>query len=224
MEKERVTYYWWIEFNFQLSNMLSSMNYGSLGDTIHIDKKGVEYIISWFPSQIILPATEGELGIITLSRAYKEGIYPVGLINRIKTTDGLPKDPVLFLEHDMGHAHNALYRAIEEYSPGHRLQHKKMQALMEALPVEKRKPAEVVYFLSVHESGLNLLENSSRDSLRDALSQNMDIALKNGVFPIEVTGVTPEKYDSLLNFFAKVKYLKEHVVDIFMEEVYDKSF
>ena len=95
---------------------------------------------------------------------------------------------------------------------------------MEALPTEKRKKAEVVYFLSIHENGVDLLENISRDLIREQLSQNIATALKSKVLSIEVIGTTAEQYTALLNRFAKIKYLKEHVVDIFMEEVYDKSF
>ena len=147
--EERVTYKWWIDFNFKLAVLMSGRSTFSLLDS--------RMYLDLFPIKIIMPViqTTESLGILTFNRANPEGVYPVGLINRQSTTEkvhgGL--DAVLFFVHDLQHSLFSSNSAYSEYSAfGHYLFHKRLLDNIENLPQEKRKKAEVVYFLMIHEN------------------------------------------------------------------------
>ncbi len=145
VSNEKVTYKWWIEFNFRLAYIMS-------GRTLNQD------FINWvdshlFPLKVAMPVIQesGGLGIRTFNRAGLEGVYPVGLINRqnVEVHGGL--DAALFFGHDLQHPMFGGNKLYLEYSAGHRLFHRRLLSNIESLPPEKRKKAEAVYFLMTHE-------------------------------------------------------------------------
>ena len=225
VEQEKVTYYWWIEFNYQLSHVLSNKTWvANRTNPYGRDMEFIWDIISYFPIRVMIPTTKEELGIISLSRAYNEGIYPISLTSQTKKVNDVPMDPIAFLEHDISHAYNFLLsKDITQYSPGHKLRYNKIQALISTLPYEQRKLAEVVYFISIHEESIDLLVDKPREEIRQTLSQDVARSLQNKAFPKEIIGIKPPEYDTL-NRFAKIKHIKEHIVDVFMKRVYDEAF
>ena len=104
ISKKKVTYEWWIEFNFLLGDVLS---YRSDIPSI-IPESMMAGLFSQFPLQMAVPTTQGEIGIITFNRAHSEGIYPLGLISQPKEVESEVLDPIQFFRHDM-------YTLIEIY-------------------------------------------------------------------------------------------------------------
>ena len=146
---EKVTYKWWLEFNNKLAEVISGMHDPQ---TVREVQAIIEATLSYFPLKAVIPTIKEEIGIITFNRASLEGVYPASLINRQTIeADGQTYSAFLFLLHDHFHASldgNQIYR---EYSFGHRLFHKRLLQNIEGLPIDKRKKAEVIYFLMTHE-------------------------------------------------------------------------
>ena len=76
--EQSVTYQWWLEFNIELSNIL---NKGLKKYPITNRREAIKY----FPYKIFIPVMspgKHELGIMSISRAYTENVFPLELTNR----------------------------------------------------------------------------------------------------------------------------------------------
>ena len=236
ISKEKVTYDWWLSFNLQLSYLLSPLtskdkdyDVGSYLKTKSPFNVGIETIpITQFPLQMAVPTIKGELGIITFNRAQSEGIYPLGLISRSKEVDGEDMTPIKFIDHDIGHMDSNLSEVMEHHSSHYRLKHKKMLGLMENLPTEKRKQAELVYFVLTHEQDRvegtkNILfTDQSRQEILDEMARLFNYALTVAI-SLEMAGLGKE-YSDLKSEVGQIQYIKEHIIEPFMREVYDPAF
>ena len=154
---ENVTYKWWLQFNEELSEVLSDdrLNDVLLEKPQSVKDGEIESIISFFPLKMMVPTTIGKLGIMTFNRAENEGIYPLGLINKNHTKVNFFKRYVLwsprrYMGHDLSHVVGQFF-SDGLYSPGHILFRKKILDSMENLPIDKRKKAEKIYFELTHE-------------------------------------------------------------------------
>ena len=223
ISKKKVTYEWWIEFNVQLSDMLS---YNFDSPSARMDFM-VEGLFSQFPLRMAIPTTQGEIGIIAFNRAYSEGIYPLGLVNQPKEVDNVVHNPYQFFHHDIIHTWSNIFGpTIGQYSLGHKLRHKKMLALMENLPKEKRKQAELVYFISIHEDVKNqghLLTRIPEEQITDYLAEKFYGALVRGVFSEKMAGLGKE-YSDIEVVNEKIQYIKDHIIKRFMREVHGPAF
>ena len=154
---KKVTYKWWLEFNNELSYIVSN---SFMMDPFYPSIKSyIESMIDKFPLKMMMPTTKGELGYMILSRASNEGIYPLGLIN--KTIEG--RQPIDFIKHDMEHARTQMMEGLKNRrvgveatgdilsSIGQHLLHKRILESLESLPFEKRKQAEWDYYRMIHE-------------------------------------------------------------------------
>ena len=170
-------------------------------------------LISQFPSRVAFPTIEGEIGIITLNRAQEEGVYPLGLITQTKKVDGVIRDPYGFMEHDNIHASAHIHK-VSNSSAQSLKRHKKMLELMEGLPTEKRKQAELVYFLATHESVSDAFPFSDgwgRSSVAFQLNSLFWQALQLGTFSKQMANLNK---DTTI----------EQIIETFMQEVYDPVF
>ena len=218
--EEKVTYEWWLRFNYQISSLLSDTT------DVFLSRFNKD-IISRFPLQMAVPTTYGEVGIITLNRAQSEGIYPLGLINQPKEVDSQLHTPLEFINHDILHTELGLEVNSWRYSLGHRLKHKKMLDLMENLPTEKRKSAELVYFSLTHEVSVELrdifFENQPREKMLNRMVDHFKELLELKVVPLRMTGLGKE-YTDLKSEEAQIQYIREHIAEPFMQEVSDPAF
>ena len=147
---EKVTYKWWLEFNRELSEIMSGIHDVKLFETSQIV---MAITLSYFPFKVVFPTIEANIGIMTFNRAGIEGVYPGGLINhRNMKADRETLTAFDFLLHDFDHALMDETRMYREHPAGHHLFHKRLLHNIESLPLEKRKKAEAVYFLMTHEN------------------------------------------------------------------------
>ena len=212
---EKVTYKWWLEFNFKLARLMNRLFYSTILNIA--ERRYIRDSLHFFPLMTVIPAiqkTENEdLGIITFNRAGFEGVYPAGLIGQ-KTTDvggWIPRPSSEFLGHDIFHSEALGNRLLLEYSAGHRLFHKRLLVNIESLPPEKRKKAEAVYILMTRENFLiNNISYSdwTPQQMREAVTKRVRNS-NAGIFKFS-------------NDPVKKKKKIEDITDTFME-VYNKA-
>ncbi len=224
---EAASYEWWLELNWQLSALLADKHKRFLAGGDGFYRTQLQKIISLFPLQMALPAIEGQMGILTLSRAQSGGLHFIGLAGNAMPADGIIMDPLRFFSHDLTHAARNATAAAERFSRGHDLRHKKMQELMDGLAGQKRKRAELVYFAAVFENGDKniLLSGKSRGAVASYLSAFFYSALKSNVFSAKMAGLGEEfsgiSEDGGMRHRA---YIRDHIIEDFMREVYDPAF
>lgn len=159
---EKVTYKWWLEFNFRLSEVMAGLS--STGWSFQ-KQELINSSISHFPLKIIAPTiTEKTIGIITFNRASLEGIYPAELRNtRFIIADGIFFNSNDFFIHDISpHSTLQANRFYSGYPASHQLLHKRLLENIEGLPLEERKKAEAVYFIMTHENFSGRLSDIDR--------------------------------------------------------------
>ena len=222
--EEKVTYEWWLNFNYQISTLLSDrLPVFSLTTSSLVKAR----FISLFPLQMGVPTIYGEIGIITLNRAQSEGIYPLGIISQSKEVDGYLLSPNEFISHDITHMAEGFMLNNQQYSIGHRLKHKKMLDLIENGPTEQRKQAELVYFSLTHErvvkAGDILFENQSREKKLNRMANHFKGFLDRKVVPLRMA-VLGKEYSDLKSEEARLQYIREHIIELFMREVSDPVF
>ena len=224
--KQKVTYGWWLKFNFQISSLLSGEkeSHRLLESKSFFLINHITRILDLFPLQMAVPTIKGDLGIITFNVAQSEGIYPLGLISHPKKVDGILRNPLEFIRHDMIHAERNIGMVIQQYSTHHKLKHKKILELIESLPTEKRKRAELVYFALTHESEVAILfKKRPRKQKLNEIAQAFVTLLNDSVVPLKMAGLGKE-YSDLKSEEDRIQYIREHVVKDFMREVYDPVF
>ena len=225
--EEKVTYEWWLQFNYQISALLSGEKESNrlLRRKDGLIMYHITRTLDQFPLQMAVPTIYGEIGIITFNRAQSEGIYPLGLISQPKEVDFIVSSPLKFIMHDMGHMERSTSEVIQQYSTGHKLKHKKMLELIENRPTEKRKQAELVYFALTHESDLTniLFKNQPREETVYGIANHFKGLLDRKVIPLRMAGLGKE-YSDLKSKEAQVQYIREHIAEPFMQEVYDPVF
>ena len=196
----KVTYKWWIEFNFRLAYIMSGRTF---------DRDFINWVDSHlFPLKVAMPVIQesGSLGIMTFNRVGLEGLYPVGLINRQNSEVHGGLDAALFFGHDLQHSMFGGNKLYLEYSFGHRLFHRRLLDNIENLPAEKRKKAEAIYFLMTHEYQIKNISYSDRtlQEIREEvfiMIQNNDAELfKISDDPIQ----RKQKINSLVDIFMEV--------------------
>ena len=223
--EERVTYEWWLNFNFQISHLLSGERDISALSLVDLQNTSTHAsLIAQFPLRMAIPTIEGKLGIIAFNLAQSEGVYPLGLISSSKQVDGQFKNSREFIRHDIIHTERSLQVTVREPSPGHRLKHKKILELIENLPTKKRKQAELVYFVVTHEPIRSpFFENKPRQETLDKIGSHFTSTLNFRVFPLKMAGLGKE-YSDIKSEANQIQYIREHIIEDFMREVYDPIF
>ena len=190
----RVSYRWWVNFNYRLSILISARK-SVQGPNLHHENKWIsdndleEYYINsnniyplsfnpsglnCFPEVALCPVKNGTLGYFTFNRVHTTRAYPLGLTNKRTPVDGLSRSPQEFFEHDRVHftSSDQVLDFLKEKNilekriiPFHRAFLQKM----DTLPLSERKNAEWVYFLLSHEYIFMFWANKRQISTKEAL-------------------------------------------------------
>ena len=168
IENRQVTLYWWQLFNIRLaalasleiSESLSFLNryktHDELADYIENtedvseDLDIIREALNAFPKKVILPTTS-HLGILALNTAPKSGskVVPAELFNQPSFLDGMHMTPIEAHIHELEHIIRLDYGTpLFPENPEH---HNRIVSSIENLPQEKRKKAEIIYFILTHE-------------------------------------------------------------------------
>ena len=211
-----ITYKWWVRFNYRLAGILSGYYPGKIRK-----KEELQELMSLFPSSVLMPVTEGDFGIITITRLMSQDVYILGLLNKKETeVDGDIMNPIEFFIHDLEHVdlssnHNRENSPIEiNYM---RRFHKKLIARIESLPFDQRKKMETAYFSLFHEFPIFPLYKKTdwakeiKDNYIDIEKLSGKYVLDNylrGEFANESTAI-----ETFIRFIEELKSLADSVID-----------
>ena len=165
---QQVTLHWWLLFNIRLAALASleiSENLAFLNrykthdkladyientENVNEDLDLIQKALNAFPKKVILPTT-AHLGVLALNQPSKNGlqIVPAELSRQTRLVDGVYMTPIEDIIHEFDHIINFQYGT--PLFPENPEIHNKIVAHMEQLPQEKRKKAEVVYWILTHE-------------------------------------------------------------------------
>ena len=206
IQQKGVTYRWWIKFNYALSGLFGRTQEDiAEGSSIGNHKRSIDELVALFPSVVLVPLTGGETSVMTINAGSFHGIYVLGLIRENTKLDGDLTSPRDFFEHDLGHA-----IAMSEYfntrydSVNYREFYGRLMERIQALPFEKRKYAELAYFILTHEVEAFI---SSREYYARNYLENIEYNMADSFYN-----------RSGLSFELKTEEI-ELMVDIIMEAV-----
>ena len=161
LNKEEVTYNWWIKWNLRLAKWASPIDFNykdmwwredlALKDLIAeypkqtSEIKQMFLVTDSFPVLISFPIRR-DLGIMALNEASQFGVIPIGIMNRvIEYVDGVRDySPSAYARHDFNHARNA-YGGVGEYLYNYIKQNTRQWN------TEDREKMEMIYFYVTHE-------------------------------------------------------------------------
>ena len=214
---KKVTLHWWQAFNLKLSLAAAFLRkshqktsrflsiYASYRDILFITNGGFDNfnslpVLESFPKMLVFP-TISQLGILALNKVAKNGlkIIPVELVNQKKSIDGTIMDPLEAYMHDFAHIITLDY-GIPLFSKNPKL-HDQIISEIEALPPEKRKKAEVIYFILTHETPVEERPTIHQASNSEDLLQviNSSNSLENTLFIFAETQLLNSHHNSHLN-------------------------
>ena len=155
-----VTYEKWIQFHEVLVEVpLKGMPYGKIERISEYQDR----IIKDFPQVILMPTTR-DSGMMTMSRGIENDIYILGISNKSKVEfDNMGGNSVSFYDHDLGHTGEIL-KYKKDFDVFERME--KVAEKIKNLPPKKRKNAEYIYWLAIHEAPLDFIHNVSIESVR----------------------------------------------------------
>ena len=182
ISKKKVTYLWWLQFNNSLAHLLT---YGKLSFPYpnSIFGEFIEADIGFFPLKILMPTLQGDLGIMAFNKAHTENIYPLGIITAPIELEGIERTPFEFFIHDIAHSK---YWKARYYSPTRMLFLKKILKIMESLPMQERKKAEMVFFFLTHEGVRGNASISDRNfSIQEELNSIRPILKRDDTLKLE---------------------------------------
>ena len=157
VQREEVTYYWWLRFNYALSKVSDfTMSNADImrGRSI---LRGVERnnLVNRFPAYIVMPTIIGKMGVMAINRANQADIYIGGLISGKGTGHGEELvSPEWFFDHDIStHAVNAINGKSTYRDNDHSERYDLLVEKMGSLTGEKRKHVELAFYILMHERG-----------------------------------------------------------------------
>ena len=203
-ESGRVSYRWWVHFNYRLSALISAetrnMDSVFYRETDWISDSGMEEYYgkrssySWYSDQpgllgcfhkvALCPVKNGNLGYFTFNRTQTTRAYPLGLVNEDITVDGLRMNPNAFFEHDEHHAISSEDN-IKRFEMENLLEkrmipfHKAFLEKMDTLSLQERRDAEWIYFLLSHERPIMFWINKRQVSTKKELMKGLPDMKKN---------------------------------------------
>ena len=145
-KEKRVTYEWWLQWNYRLTQALEPRSLSKMAE--------LEDIINQFPNVVALP-TRKDLGIMAINKSISENVFPLGIAVNSRYADGVDMDPSYFFTHDINHiiliAKPNRREVYDNSSTTLREFYEKLQN--QDIPVAQREQVELVHFLLTHELG-----------------------------------------------------------------------
>ena len=188
IQKKEASYVWWLEFNARLAKILSPLDGQSRMLKHYPDR--IKALINLFPSQLLIPSVKGAMGVLALNRAGARGVHAIGLINKSAAADGRLMSPMEFAAHDVEHIYSFVQSLMGAYGGSiMRGFYLKYESLEAAVPAEKRKIFETVYFLLFPQGldigspfflkrGERLKERAFSREIKKSIAENIKTALR----------------------------------------------
>ena len=149
--EKRVTYNWWIKFNFALSHVFK--NKFDISSIENLSSPMMDLLISRFPFEMAFPTLGSSVGIMAFNRSLFEGVHPLSLSYKGLQLNGKYIPPDILFRHDITHSLVFITRMKDVYySTVNKRFHKLWTEEIASLPYnERRKNIELAYFISIHE-------------------------------------------------------------------------
>ncbi len=182
VQKEGVTYNWWLRFNYALSRVydLTKDTDGVVQEMHAPTKVDINNIVNRFPAYIIMPTILGKMGVMAINRANIADVYVGGLINKPEGGHSREKlvSPGWFFNHDISvHSISSINVKSTYFDRNYENFYKYLVEKIQILPVGKRKNAELALFILMHEGdgGVFIYKPSSviRSSIHNTLEAQM---------------------------------------------------
>ena len=216
-ESRRVSYRWWVNFNYRLSILISAEK-NERGPGFHLESdwisnSGLEkhYLdrdtyflhfrpsgLSCFPEVALCPIKNGNLGYFTFNRIATTRVYPLGLVNKDIPVNGRSMNPQRFFEHDETHFTSSDI-ALKKWRGKNILEkrvipfHRAFLQKMDTLSVSERKDAEWMYFTLFHEISYMFWRNEEH------------ISTKKGLIKAKLRGVKTEDIHNFMDIVYEVE-------------------
>ena len=153
-QEKRVTYAWWLIWNYKLISLLGVKNYNQL---YRQNNTSIYSLIQAFPDFVVLPILE-DLGAMAINKLISENTFPLGLVNQTTFADGQESQPTYFFYHDALHAQRILQSHVDNnnfpYGTSSSMTTKELYEKIQSLPTTQQQQAEFIYFFITHEKGL----------------------------------------------------------------------
>ena len=150
-----VTYAWWLQWNTNLTIIMSGNDKSFYGHILFAIKPS---FIETFPDFIALPSF-ANLEPMAINKLISENVFPLGLVNKPVLVHDSMHGPVGFFQHDRLHADYItntyiLNQGRLPYGERSFTANKEFYAKIQNLPTAQQMQAEIVYFMSTHEGSL----------------------------------------------------------------------
>ena len=218
IQQEGVTYDWWLRFNYALSRI-----YDLTKDTENIIKEvygptkvNIHNLVNRFPAYIIMPTIIGKMGVVAINRANIEDIYIGGLINKAEGGHGKQLvSPGWFLNHDIGtHAVKSINVKSTYFNKGYETFYEKLVERIQRLPTEKRKNAELAFFILMHEAGGRAFVKMSLLDIGTSIHATLESQM---LAEFNFRGLIDTPPSELRQVHEKVKVISDDFMKIFKE-------
>ena len=171
IEQENVTYYWWLNFNYNLSRIFKKKE----------RRYEIERFVNRFPVDILIPTVLGEIGVSALRKAIFQGVHPIGLVNKKKKADGVTFSPQGFFEHDLAHILSIIELNRYPFNMVNRRFYRVMVEILDDLPLEDRRKVELAYFFLTHENTRAFqFANADPQKVKEWIQDELNKQIKRG--------------------------------------------
>ena len=202
LKDNQITYNWWTKFNARLSILASAQQKPVRYPAWYKDEKEIlrefEFaryfydIDNSFPADIYIPTTQ-KLGIMAINRASSGNIVPIGMTNKVETTDGIPMKPKNFFQHDFSHHLNDSYGSTNKRFQNY------FETNAQKLNQSDREKVEIMHFMLEHE-GLRRYSYGAKPIMEikeDIRESILGLGLRIGAFQKakNLGGLLPESVD-----------------------------
>ena len=212
VDKESVTYAWWLNINERLSILSNpssrNINPETLKEEIYEVSDGIIETLHLFPALIVLPTIHSQ-SPFSLNRFAFQGVAPVELANQTQITDGRKSSPSALLAHDFRHA--IIGFGQKPKHPEMAAFHDQLMAEMESLKPKARQAAETVYWILIHESESNArIELSAFTNIENTRK----LIIRNGEFNLRFAN----QYD-LGSLLSRIDYRSRYAFKSIKKEL-----
>ena len=219
IQKEGVTYDWWLRFNYVLSRIYNLTEEADVIQEMYsLTKVNISNIVNRFPAYIIMPTTIGKMGVMAINRANMADIYIGGLINKPEGGHGRerPVSPGWFFNHDIStHAANSINVRSTYFNRNYGNIYRYLVEKIQQLPVEKKKNAELALFTLMHEGDGGTFIHEPPFMIRSSIHETLESQI---LFNFNFKGLMDTPPHELQKIHEKVRVISDDFMRI-LEEV-----
>ena len=187
-----MTHRWWVDWNIELVSMFARQErkvvplfspghwmsniFGRFDFLLlRLLRRGISIFDDRFPEAVLLPVLDDGIGRHAFNRIFLSRVYPVGLVNGLRTVDGDTNGPLGYMYHDVNHADDMERHILQLEKKTHleremRL-YRSFLVVLDDLPKDERNMVEDVLFDLFHEFDARYIRRRREVSLNRLASE-----------------------------------------------------